>query len=75
MAAACATTRSSSMRKRPIVSNANCQAGTLARLATGGSGTKWTVWGLSLDCMGVYIHLGHGLCVGLNSVTKRSMCE
>ena len=48
---------------------------TLARLATGGSGTKWTVWGLSLDCMGVYIQLGHGLCVGLNSVTKRSVRE
>ena len=43
MVAACATTRSSSMQKRPMVSNANCQAGTLARLATGGSGTKWTV--------------------------------
>ena len=43
MAAACATTRSSSMQKRPMVSNANCQAGALARLATGGSGTKWTV--------------------------------
>ena len=47
----------------------------LARLATGGSGTKWTVWGLSSDCMGVYIQLGHGLCVGLNSVTKRSVHE
>ena len=75
MAAACATIRSSSMRKRPMVSNANCQAGTLARLTTGGSGTKWTVWGMSSDCMGVYIQLGHGLCICLNSVTKRSMRE
>ena len=52
MAVACATTRSGSMRKRPIVSNANCQAGTLARLATGGvvqSGQSedchWIAWG------------------------------
>ena len=43
MVAACATTRSRSMRKKSMMSNANCQAGTLARLATGGSGTKWTV--------------------------------
>ena len=75
MAAACATTRSSSMWRRPMVSNTNCQAGALARLATRGSGTKWTVWGLSSDYMGVYIHLGHSLCIGLNSVTKRSMHE
>ena len=52
-----------------------CQAGNFSRAGYWGSGTKWTVWGLSLDCMGVYIQLGHGLCVGLNSVTKRSMCE
>ena len=43
MAAVCATTRSSSMQKRPIVSNTNCQAGALAKLATGRSGIKWTV--------------------------------
>ena len=52
-----------------------CQAGNFSRAGYWGSGTKWTVWGLSLDCMGVYIQLGHGLCVGLNSVTKRSVRE
>ena len=52
-----------------------CQAGNFSRAGYWGSGTKWTVWGLSSDCMGVYIQLGHGLCVGLNSVTKRSMRE
>ena len=40
MAAACATTSSSSMRRRSMMSSANCQAGTLARLATVGEWYK-----------------------------------
>ena len=35
-----------------------------------GSGTKWTVWGLSFELHGVFIQLGHGLCIGLNLITK-----
>ena len=52
-----------------------CQAGNFSRAGYCGGGTKWTVWGLSSDYMGAYIQLGHGLCVGLNSVTKRSVRE
>ena len=47
MAAACATTSSSSMRKRSMMSSANCQAGTLARLATVGGVVQS---GQSEDC-------------------------
>jgi hypothetical protein len=53
--------------------NSSCarvQAGNFSKLPQSGGGTKWTVWGLSFKLHGVFIQLGHGLCVGSNSVTK-----